>query len=151
MRQLTIAPDRAKRPRSFRSLTHAQFDVRDSRQGDSGPIPRQLKKAMATYSVSRYYGLAGQLRDCKMVIFWICLGVGLLYLWLAGYWFGWALAFLGFALAVQSIVQDPDDTPCHTIFRIVVVLVLTGIPCITWGWIAPRKDQSFYGRGMIRL
>jgi hypothetical protein len=81
-----------------------------------------------------------------MVAIWICLGIGLLYIWFAGYWFGWFLAFLGFALAAQAIVQNPDDTPCHTLFRVFVVLVLTGIPCITWRWIDPRS-ASFYGRG----
>jgi hypothetical protein len=64
------------------------------------------------------------------------------YIWLAGYWFGWVLAFPGCALAVQAVVQDPDDTLCHTLFRVFVVLVLTGIPCITWGWIDPRVLAS---------
>jgi hypothetical protein len=57
-----------------------------------------------------------------MVVIWICLGIGLLYIWLSGYWLGWALTFIGVALAAQTLVQDPDDTFCHALFRFCVML-----------------------------
>jgi hypothetical protein len=86
-----------------------------------------------------------------MVVIWICLGIGLLYLWLAGYLFGWFLAFPGFALVTQAIVENPDDTPCRMVVRFLVLLVLTGIPFIAWRWIDPLEVPSFYGRGNAAL
>jgi hypothetical protein len=106
---------------------------------------------MATLAFSVYHDAAGQLRDCKMAVIWICLGVGLLYIWLSGYWLGWFVAFFGCALAVQAAVEDPDDTLCHTLFRLCVLLIASGIPFITWRWLGPREDRSPYGRATVRL
>jgi hypothetical protein len=134
----------------------AQFRVRrpslsGPREAYFSPQSGQLKKAIATRSVSRYGKCVVRLRGCAMVVIWICLGIGLLYLWLAGYWFGWFLAFPGFALVTQAIVENPDDTPCRMVVRFLVLLVLTGIPFIAWRWIDPREGPSFYGRGNAAL
>lgn len=70
-----------------------------------------------------------------VAILWLGVGLGILYFWLTGHWFGWVLAFFPLFWLVQiSLHQGPAaDAPSTIFLRAVIVFICTGIPCALWG------------------
>ena len=65
-------------------------------------------------------------------------GLGVLYLWLTGHWFGWVLAAPPVWLVIQFLLQNPADTSFDKLMRAIIVFAAMGLPCWFWGSIAKR-------------
>jgi hypothetical protein len=72
----------------------------------------------------------------------LIVGIGILYLWLRGYLLGWILALPPAFWAAQMFLGEAHaDEPLGMIWRAVVVLAATGIPCLLWGTASKRRNK----------
>jgi hypothetical protein len=60
-------------------------------------------------------------------------GLGALYLWLVGFWFGGVLAFFPIAWIAQMSLADPHDSQYVIGGRLIACGVIAAIPHFAWG------------------
>src|SRR5208282_1486679 len=95
-----------------------------------GGAGRHSAASVASFYPERHNGYEARAVPMDEAI-WVAVGIGALYLWLAGHWFGWVLAFLASLWLLHSAFDAPDGA--GTACRLLIGLAITGVPCVLWG------------------